>query len=147
MLWSYGYGVYRVLVCFWDDVTSFIVPGCTVMAILYWWSGVRGIPWSRVRVRPRPRIKYNHNRTSWDLLVFTLACHLTLFLLQYICSLWHYMVLLVHGFCSFKQGKRLLACFSTEWWDMLLSSQWHAIVCSHITWYCRSGWSINIMAS
>ena len=26
MLWSYGYGVYRVLVCFWDDVTSFIVP-------------------------------------------------------------------------------------------------------------------------
>ena len=31
MLWNYGYGVYRVLVCFWDDVTSFIVPGCMVI--------------------------------------------------------------------------------------------------------------------
>ena len=31
MLWSYGY---RVLVCHWDDVTSFIVPGCTVIVIL-----------------------------------------------------------------------------------------------------------------
>ena len=51
MFWSYSYGVYRVLVCCWDDVTSFIIPGCTVMVILYWWSGVRGIPWSRVRVR------------------------------------------------------------------------------------------------
>ena len=51
MLWSYGYGVYRVLVCHWDDVTSFIVPGCTVMGILYCWSGVRVIQWSRVRVR------------------------------------------------------------------------------------------------
>ena len=50
MLWSYGYGVYRVLVCHWDDVTSFIVPGCAVMVILYLWSGVRVIPWSRVRV-------------------------------------------------------------------------------------------------
>ena len=34
-----------------DDVISFIVPGCTVMVILYSWSGVRGIPWSRFRVR------------------------------------------------------------------------------------------------
>ena len=50
MLWSYGYGVYRVLVCHWDDVTSFIVPGCTVMVIVYW-SIVRVILWSRVRVR------------------------------------------------------------------------------------------------
>ena len=29
------YGVYRVLVRCWDDVTSFIIPGCTVMVILY----------------------------------------------------------------------------------------------------------------
>ena len=27
-----------------DDVISFIVPGCTVMVILYSWSGVRDIP-------------------------------------------------------------------------------------------------------
>ena len=47
MLWSYGY---RVLVCHWDDVTSFIVPGCTVMVVLYLWFGVRVIPWSRVKV-------------------------------------------------------------------------------------------------
>ena len=53
MLWSYGYCVYKVIVCHWDDVTSFIVPGCTVMVILYSWSGVRVIPWSRVRVRVR----------------------------------------------------------------------------------------------
>ena len=33
------------------DVRSFIVPGRTVMAILYSCSGVGGIPWSRVRVR------------------------------------------------------------------------------------------------
>ena len=33
------------------DVRSFIVPGYTLMVILYLWSGVRGIPWSRVRVR------------------------------------------------------------------------------------------------
>ena len=33
----------RVLVCRWDDVTSSIVPGCTVMVVL-------DIPWSRVRV-------------------------------------------------------------------------------------------------
>ena len=51
MLWSYGYGVCRVLVCRWDDVRSFIVPGCTVMVVLYSWSGIRDIPWSRVRVR------------------------------------------------------------------------------------------------
>ena len=65
MLWSYGFGVYRVLVYRWDDVRSCIVPGCTVMVVLYSWSGagctiivilyscsgVRGIPWSRVRVR------------------------------------------------------------------------------------------------
>ena len=51
MLWSYGYCVYKVIVCHWDDVTSFIVPGCMVMVILYSCSGVRGIPWSRVRVR------------------------------------------------------------------------------------------------
>jgi len=25
---------------------KFIIPGCTVMVILYCWSGVRGIPWS-----------------------------------------------------------------------------------------------------
>ena len=31
-------------------VTSCIVPGCTVMVVLYSWSGVRDIPWSRVRV-------------------------------------------------------------------------------------------------
>ena len=47
MLWSYGY---RVLVCHWDDVTSFIVPGCTVMVVLYLWFGVRVTPWSRVKV-------------------------------------------------------------------------------------------------
>jgi len=41
----------RVLVCRCDDVRSFIVPGCTVMVVLYSWSGVRDIPWSRVRVR------------------------------------------------------------------------------------------------
>ena len=35
----------------WDDVTSFIISGCTIIVILYSWSGVRGIPWSRVRVR------------------------------------------------------------------------------------------------
>ena len=40
----------RVLVCRWDDVRSFIVPGCTVMVVLYSWSGVRDITWSRVRV-------------------------------------------------------------------------------------------------
>ena len=51
MLWSYGYGVYRVLICRWDDVRSFIIPGCTVMVILYSWSGVKGIPLSRFRVR------------------------------------------------------------------------------------------------
>ena len=50
MLWSYGYGVCRVLVCSWDDVRSFIVPGCTVMVVFYSWSGVRDITWSRVRV-------------------------------------------------------------------------------------------------
>ena len=33
-----------------DDVISFIVPGCTVMVVLYSWPGVRDIPWSRVRV-------------------------------------------------------------------------------------------------
>ena len=33
-----------------DDVRSFIVPGCTVMIVLCSWSGVRDIPWSRVRV-------------------------------------------------------------------------------------------------
>ena len=32
------------------DVRSFIVPGCTVMVVLYSCSGVRDIPWSRVRV-------------------------------------------------------------------------------------------------
>ena len=32
---SYCFGVCRVLVCHWDDVTSFIAPGCTVMVILY----------------------------------------------------------------------------------------------------------------
>ena len=35
----------------WNDVTSFIISGCTIIVILYQWSGVRGIPWSRVRVR------------------------------------------------------------------------------------------------
>ena len=40
-----------VLACRWDDAISFIVPGCTVMVTLYSWSGVRDIPWSRVRVR------------------------------------------------------------------------------------------------
>ena len=40
----------QVLVCRWDDVRSFIVPGCTVMVVLYSWPGVRDIPWSRVRV-------------------------------------------------------------------------------------------------
>ena len=40
----------RVLVYRWDDVRSFIVPGCTVMVVLYSCSGVRDIPWSRVRV-------------------------------------------------------------------------------------------------
>ena len=35
MFWSYSYDVYRVLVCCWDDVTSFIIPGCTVIVILY----------------------------------------------------------------------------------------------------------------
>ena len=33
-----------------DDAISFIVPRCTVLVILYSWSGVRDIPWSRVRV-------------------------------------------------------------------------------------------------
>ena len=33
----------RVLVCYWDDVTSSIVPGCTVMVVL-------DTPCSRVRV-------------------------------------------------------------------------------------------------
>ena len=50
MLWSYGYCVYKVIVCHWDDVASFIIPGCMVMVILYSCSGVRDIPWSRVRV-------------------------------------------------------------------------------------------------
>ena len=48
---SYGFSVGRVLVCHWDDVRSFIVPGYTVMVVLYSWSGVRGIPWSSFRVR------------------------------------------------------------------------------------------------
>ena len=30
---------------------KFIISGCTIIVILYQWSGVRGIPWSRVRVR------------------------------------------------------------------------------------------------
>ena len=51
MLWSYGFGVYRVLVYRWDDVRSCIVPGCRVMVVLYSWFGVRDISWSRVRVR------------------------------------------------------------------------------------------------
>ena len=51
MLWSYGYCVYKVMVFHWDDVTSLIVPGCTVIVILYCWSDVRVIPWSRVRVK------------------------------------------------------------------------------------------------
>jgi len=41
----------RVLVYRWDDVRRCIVPGCMVMVVLYSWSGVRDIPWSRVRVR------------------------------------------------------------------------------------------------
>ena len=45
------FGIYRVLVYRWDDVRSCIVPGCTVTVVLYSWSGVRDIPWSRVRVR------------------------------------------------------------------------------------------------
>ena len=44
-------GICRVLVYRWDDVINFIVPGGTVMVVLYSWSGVRDIPWSRVRVR------------------------------------------------------------------------------------------------
>ena len=40
----------QVLVCRWDDVRSCIVPGYTVMVVLYSWSGFRDIPWSRVRV-------------------------------------------------------------------------------------------------
>ena len=47
------FGICRVIVCHWDDVASFIIPGCMVMVILYSCSGVRGIPWSRVRVRVR----------------------------------------------------------------------------------------------
>jgi len=38
-------------VCRWDDVASFIISGCTLIVILLSWSGVRGIPLSRVRVR------------------------------------------------------------------------------------------------
>ena len=45
------FGICRVIVCRWDDVTSFIISGCTIIVILYSMSGVRGIPWSRVRVR------------------------------------------------------------------------------------------------
>ena len=29
------FGICRVIVCRWDDVTSFIIPGCMVMVILY----------------------------------------------------------------------------------------------------------------
>ena len=43
---SYGFSICRVIVCCWDDVASFIIPGC----ILHSCSGVRGIPWPRVRV-------------------------------------------------------------------------------------------------
>jgi len=42
---------YSILVCRWDDVASFIVSGFTIIVILYSWSVVRGIPWTRVRVR------------------------------------------------------------------------------------------------
>ena len=49
-MYSYGFGVCCVLVCCLDHVRSFIIPGCTVMVIVYSWSGVRDIPWSRVRV-------------------------------------------------------------------------------------------------
>ena len=34
-------GICRVIVCRWDDVASFIIPGCTVMVILYSCSIVR----------------------------------------------------------------------------------------------------------
>jgi len=56
MFWSYGFGVYGVLVYCWDDVRSCIVPECMVMVVLYSWSGVRDISWSRVRVRVRVRV-------------------------------------------------------------------------------------------
>ena len=49
--------VYSILVCRWDDVTSFIISGCTIIVILYLWFGVRGIPWSRVRVRVLARCR------------------------------------------------------------------------------------------
>ena len=49
--YCYSFGICRVIVSRWDDVASFIIPGCMVMVILYSCSGVRGIPWSRVRVR------------------------------------------------------------------------------------------------
>ena len=49
-LQSYGFGICRVIICRWDNVASFIIPGCMVMVILYSSSGVRGISWPRVRV-------------------------------------------------------------------------------------------------
>jgi len=48
MLWSYDYCVYKVIVCRWDDVASFIISGCTSIVMALFMAWCQGYP---VRVR------------------------------------------------------------------------------------------------